>query len=245
MEKIDLKTCLLEFIGTFIIIYIGGWSVQWNYTRIVDLVAASLAQGLVLATMIYIAHPISHSHFNPTVTLVSFLTGHLSAWSLLLYITSQSIASVLAGLSLKLQSRDMWHGEVKNQLGYPMVTQNTSVVSAFFAEMISSFILVFAVYALYYHRKASAGISAAVIGATYIFNSLSIGNMTGCSLNFVRVFGPSFFGMGFMKPRGEWIYYIAPTVGGVLGGFLYHIVFLEEDDPEWKDESSPKLDKIE
>ena len=73
---------------------------------------------------------------------------------------------------------------------------------------------------------------------------MSIGNMTGCALNPIRVLGPSIFGMGFFKPRGEWIYYTAPLVGGLLGGFTYHILFMEEDNPDWNDRTLDKIEKI-
>lgn len=245
MAEINKKAALLELVGTFMIVYIGGWSVQWNYVRMVDIVSASVSQGFCLAVMIYIAHPISSAHFNPVVTLVSMMTSHTKPLDSLIYIVCQTVASILAGLCLKLQSRDLWQGEVKNQLGYPMVTQNTSVVSAFFAEVLASYIQVFAIYAVYYHRQAPPGTCAAVISSTFIMNSMSIGNMTGCASNPVRVLGPSIFGMGFMKPRGEWIYYVSPLVGGLLGGFTYHIIFMEEDNPDWKDETLDKLEKVE
>lgn len=245
MVELDRKSAILEFIGTFVIVYIGGWSVQWNYTRMVDVVSASLSQGFTIAIMVYVSLPTSPAHFNPVITLISLLTGNCTMFMAMINISCQIIASILGGLLLKLQSRDLWHGEVKNQLGYPMVTQNTSVMSAFFAEMLSSFIFVFAIYALYYHRQANPGTCAAVIGATFIFNSLSIGNMTGCCLNPVRVLGPSIFGMGMFKPRGEWIYYLAPTAGGLLGGYFYHILFMEQDNPDWKDDKLESLEKEE
>jgi aquaporin Z len=245
MPEINKKSMLLEMVGTFVIVYIGGWSVQWNYTRMVDIVSASLSQGLTLAVMIYIAHPISDAHFNPVVSLICALTGHQRWNDTLIYIASQAVGSILAGVFLKLQSRDLWQGEVKNQLGYPMVTQNTSVVAAFFAEVIATFSFLFTIYAVYYHRQAPPGTCAAVIGCTLMFNILSIGNMTGCALNPFRVFGPSFFGMGFLYPRGEWIYYVAPLVGGLLGGFTYHILFMEEDNPDWKDKTlDNKIEKV-
>ena len=114
MVEVNKKSVLLEMIGTFIIVYIGGWSVQWNYTRMVDLVSASMSQGFIVAVMIYIAHPISDGHFNPVVSLVCAMTDHMKWIDSGIYILSQTVGSVLAGLSLKLQSRDLWQGEVKN-----------------------------------------------------------------------------------------------------------------------------------
>ena len=246
MVEVNKKSMLLEVLGTFIIVYIGGWAVQWNYTRMVDIVSASLCQGFALAVMIYIAHPISDGHFNPVVSLVCAVTGHLKWVDTLIYVVSQALGSILAGAFLKLQSRDLWQGEVRNQLGYPMVTQNTSVVAAFFAELLATFTLLFTIYAVYYHRQASPGTCATIIGATMMFNILSIGNISGCALNPVRVLGPSIFGMGFLRPRGEWIYYIAPVIGGLIGGFTYHTLFMEENNPDWKDETiQDKIDKLE
>jgi glycerol uptake facilitator-like aquaporin len=231
MEALDPKSVILELVGTFVVVYVGGWSVQWNYTRMVDIVSASLAQGLTLAIMVYVSLPGSPSHFNPVTTLVALLTGNSSPSAALINMACQFIASILGGLCLKLQSRDLWHGEVKNQLGYPMVTQNTSTVSAFFAELLSSFIYIFAVYAVFYHRQAASGTCATVIGATFIFNSLSIGNMTGCCLNPARVLGPSLFGMGALQPRG--------------GGLFYHVLFMEQNNPDYKDHNLDSLEKIE
>lgn len=246
MAEINKKSILLELLGSFILVYIGGWSVQWNYTRMIDIVSASLSQGFAYAVMIYIARPFSEAHFNPVVSVVCALTGHQQIKDTVAYILSQMTGSLLAGVFLKLQARDLWQGEVRNQLGYPMVTQNTTVVAGFFAELLASFCLLFTVYAVYYHRQAAPGTCAAVIGGTLTFNSLSIGNMTGCALNPTRVFGPSIFGMGFLAPRGEWIYYLAPFVGGLLGGFTYHTLFMEEDNPDSTDHNlEAKIEKVE
>src|SRR3990167_10112162 len=114
MAGINIKSILLELLGTFILVYIGGWSVQWNYTRMIDIVSASLSQGFAYAVMIYIARPFSQAHFNPVVSIVCAMTEEHSIKDTLAYILSQITGSLLAGVFLKLQARDLWQGEVRN-----------------------------------------------------------------------------------------------------------------------------------
>lgn len=66
------------------------------------------------------------------------------------------------------------------------------------------------------------------IGATLFFVIVTIGPITGGSLNPARTLGPSLVGGNFFY-RGWWIYQIAPYVGAVLAGLLYKAVYVLGD----------------
>lgn len=72
----------------------------------VDIVSGSVAEGFYLGIMIFIVYPVSSAHLNPLATLISMMASHTKSLDSLIHMICQVIASILACLCLKLQSRD-------------------------------------------------------------------------------------------------------------------------------------------
>src|SRR5258708_4994345 len=87
-----MKKYLVEFIGTFFLVFTVGMTV-------IDPGAGALAPiaiGLSLMVMVYAGGPISGGHYNPAVTLAVFLRGKCPKKDVLPYIIAQLLAAVVA-----------------------------------------------------------------------------------------------------------------------------------------------------
>ena len=80
----------VEFIGTFIFISV--------ILQVAKLSYGAFAIGLTLAAMILFGGQLSGGHFNPAVTLASYLNGGVDGSHAVLYAISQCIAGALAVL---------------------------------------------------------------------------------------------------------------------------------------------------
>jgi len=61
--------------------------------------------GVALSACLLLVHPISNSHLNPVISLISWLNSHLTNNELSVYITAQIIGAFLAYLFF-LQIKD-------------------------------------------------------------------------------------------------------------------------------------------
>jgi glycerol uptake facilitator protein len=189
----------------------------WDNDQIADILGHSLSLGLVLGLFVYLSHGAGGTHLNPVISLATCLLRLNSLVDSLFRILAQITGSLLSGAILWLQMDSLPKGSVRHQLGYPMLAPHTSLFVGFFAELIGTFIFVYSFLAVCHNRRSSEGTAALALAANMVFNILSIGNVTGCALNPARVLGPSIFGLGILKPRGEWVLYVAPVVGGLVG----------------------------
>src|SRR3954466_2035338 len=85
-----MKKYLVEFIGTFFLVFTVGIAVRQNAPF------APFAIGSILMVMIFSGGHISGGHFNPAVTLAAFLRGRCDKRDLLPYWIAQFLAGVVA-----------------------------------------------------------------------------------------------------------------------------------------------------
>jgi len=93
---LNVKGRVMEFIGTFALCFVGGLANQSQYDS--DIEPVALAHGFVLAFMIYAGANVSGAHYNPAVSVALICIRKCNVVDGLLFIVSQLIGSVLAGL---------------------------------------------------------------------------------------------------------------------------------------------------
>ena len=226
MDNYTSRPLIMEFLGTFSLIFIGGWGVfAASLKGSTGPLIAALTHGALLGIFVYIGAKISGAHYNPAVTLGLLFTGNIEVPKALLYIVSQLLGSTAAGFALKFLKPGMYKDF---NLGFPHLGK-TTITQGFFMEAFGAFFLIFSIYAAAVHRKASPETCAAVIGITLFFGIAAFGAPTGGALNPARTFGPSIAnGEFFMK--GWWVYYVATSVGGIFAAVLYKFTLGTEDD---------------
>ena len=233
----------MEFLGTFSLIFIGGWSVfQASSPGSTGPLIAAMTHASILGIFIYMGAAVSGANYNPAVTIALVFTGNLNFFKAIFYIAAQLVGSVVAGLALKVMRPDAY----KNfNLGFPHL--HTTPTQGFFMEMLGTFYLIFTILVVAVHKKSSEIVCAGVISTALFLGISSFGAVTGGALNPARTIGPSVVnGELFMK--GWWTYIAGPIFGGILAALVYGIMFGGAEDPnatQAKPSKSKKTQELE
>lgn len=90
--KENLKKYLVEFIGTFFLVFTVGSTLLFGGNGVVPAVAI----GFILMVMVYAGGHISGGHYNPAVSLAAVLRGALPVSQWLPYAVAQVVGGVVA-----------------------------------------------------------------------------------------------------------------------------------------------------
>ncbi len=88
----NCKKYLVEFIGTFFLVFTVGCCVLFDIPGVIP----AIAIGMVLMVMVYAGGHVSGGHYNPAVSLAAVVRGALPAKELLPYWVAQILGSVAA-----------------------------------------------------------------------------------------------------------------------------------------------------
>ena len=216
-----LRHFVSEFIGTFALVFVGGASIisAAGMQGGAPLLQVALAHGLILALMVSALMRIS-GHFNPAVTLGFLVTRRIEAGMAGLYIVAQLIGAMAAAYALKgLVPAELFNG---THGGGQAISIDITFTQAFFLEAIATFFLVFVIFGTAVDERGPK-VGGFAIGLTVAADILAIGPLTGGSMNPARSFGPAVASGVY---TAQFIYWIAPIVGGIVAAVLYDQLFL-------------------
>lgn len=220
----NVQRGLAELIGTFWLVFGGcGSSVlAAAFPEVgIGLAGVSLAFGLTVLTMAYSIGHISGCHLNPAVTFGLWAGGRFPARDIPLYVIAQVIGAVIgAGLLWYVASGAPGYagGLASNGFG-----EHSPGHFSFQAGMVIEVVLTFMFLMVIMgstDSRAPAGFAPIAIGlALTLIHLISI-PVTNTSVNPARSTGPALLEGGIALQQLLW-FWIAPIVGGLLGGFVY------------------------
>lgn len=223
-----------EFIGTFWLVFAGCGSavLAAGVPELgIGFVGVSLAFGLSVLTMAYAVGHISGGHFNPAVTLGLWAGGRFSTSEIIPYWIAQVLGAIVAAGVLYLIASgkvgfELSAGFASNGYGEHS-PEGYSLGSALVAEVVlTCFFLIVIMGAT--DGRAPAGFAPIAIGlALTLIHLISI-PVTNTSVNPARSTGPALFVGGWALAQ-LWLFWIAPLVGGAIGGYIYRSLFNNED----------------
>ncbi|GEE00831.1 putative aquaporin Z [Gordonia spumicola] len=193
----------------------------------IGFLGVALAFGLTVVTMAYAVGHISGGHFNPAVTLGAAVSGRLSWRDLPGYWMSQVIGGLLAGLALYTIARGQsgWSAEGNMAAnGYGDHSPNGySLAAVILAEVIlTAFFLIVILGAT--DGRAPKGFGPLAIGLSLTLIHLISIPISNTSVNPARSTAVAFFN-GNGAPGQLWVFWVAPLIGGLIGGLLYPLMF--------------------
>ncbi|MFZ2752133.1 MAG: aquaporin Z [Lysobacteraceae bacterium] len=229
-----LKRLTAEFLGTFWLVLGGCGSavLAANFGGDgnplgIGLLGVSLAFGLTVLTGAYALGHISGGHFNPAVSFGLWAGGRFPARDLAPYIVAQVIGAIAAGFILfQIASGrpdfaiDPASAGAFATNGYDALSPGGyGVAAAFLCEVVmTAFFLVVILGAT--HKNAPAGFAPIAIGLGLTLIHLISIPVTNTSVNPARSTGVALF-MGGGAVEQLWLFWLAPILGGLIGGFLY------------------------
>jgi aquaporin Z len=222
----NAKKYTAEAIGTFWLTFAGCGSavLAAAFPQVgIGLLGVSFAFGLSVVTMAFAIGHISGCHLNPAVTVGLAAGGRFPAGQIVPYIIAQVIGAVLgAGLLYVIASGkagfDLAGGFASN--GYEDHSPGKySLVACFVSEVAMTAIFLFIIMGAT-HGKAPAGFAPLAIGLALVLIHLVSIPVTNTSVNPARSTGPALF-VGGWALQQLWLFWVAPLIGGVIGGVVY------------------------
>ena len=231
--------CAAEFFGTFWLVFGGCGSAvlaaafpDAGNALGIGFVGVALAFGLTVLTMAYTVGGISGGHFNPAVTFGLWAGKRFPAADILPYVVAQVLGAVAAAGVLFVIAR--------GKAGFDAVASGFasngfdahspggySMIAALVAEIVLTCFFLLIILGVT-HKRAPAGFGPLAIGlALTLIHLISI-PVTNTSVNPARSTGPALFVGGWALSQ-LWLFWVAPIVGALVGGFLFNALF-EHDD---------------
>jgi aquaporin Z len=215
-----------EAIGTFWLTFAGCGSavIAAGFPQVgIGLLGVSLAFGLTVVTMAYAIGHISGCHLNPAVTVGLAAGGRFPTSQILPYVGAQVAGAVVAaGLLYLIASGapgfDLAKGFASNGYGEHSPGKY-SLFAGFLTEVVMTMMFLFIIMGAT-HGKAPAGFAPLAIGLGLCLIHLVSIPVTNTSVNPARSTGPALFVGGWAMGQ-LWLFWIAPLIGGALGGILY------------------------
>lgn len=220
--KMGRQAYTAEFIGTFALVFFGSVSVTvfgviMGGAPASSLVGIAFAHGIILMVMVYAIGYISGCHINPAITITALALRKMDLDDGIAYLVAQIVAATLAGWAHKLILQGPGEPIDFGAVGLSSAIGQSPILGVV-VELIITFFLMFAVYAVLYTGKVPAGASGVLIGMTLTADILIAGPLTGGAANPARALGPAIAAGAY---QNLWVYFVGPIIGALLAGFVY------------------------
>src|SRR5947209_386512 len=219
VEQNWLKNSVVEFVGTFALIFVGAGSIIATGGQ--NLVAIALAHGLAIGLMVAAAGHISGGVYNPSLTVGLMVTRRIGVGRGVYYIVAQLVGASIAALALKVIFAPAAAAAVN--LGTPAVGLGVGTAAAVLAEIIMTFFLMYSVFGVAIDQRGAKAIAGLVIGLTITMDIFVGGGLTGAAMNPARWFGPAIVQGAF---DNWWIYWVGPIIGAVVAAVVWNAFYL-------------------
>ncbi|MBF2003291.1 MAG: aquaporin Z [Synechococcales cyanobacterium M58_A2018_015] len=236
------KRCIAEFLGTFWLVLGGCGSAVLAAAFPYDarfpetsnffglgFLGVSLAFGLTVLTMAFAIGHISGCHLNPAVSFGLWAGKRFPGSELLPYIVAQVLGAVLAGGFIFLVASGRPGFELTGS--NPLATNGFGVhspggyglVACFITEVVLTLFFVLVILGAT-DRRAPSGFAPVAIGLCLTLIHLISIPVTNTSVNPARSTGVALFA-GTELVAQLWLFWLAPILGALIAGYLYHTVF--------------------
>ena len=226
------KRAAAEFFGTFWLVFGGcGSAVLAAGVPNVGIgyAGVALAFGLTVLTMAFAIGHISGCHLNPAVSVGLVVGKRFPASDLLAYVIAQVVGAIAAaGVLYVIASGstnfDVHAGFASN--GYAEHSpQGYGLLACIVAEIVlTAFFLIVIMGAT--DNRAPKGFAPIAIGLCLTLIHLVGIPVDNLSVNPARSTGPAIFAGGWALQQ-LWVFWVAPLIGGALGGGIYSMLFGE------------------
>jgi aquaporin Z len=215
---------LAEVIGTFTLVAAVLGAALISFGALgggAGILGVALSVGLAVMGMAYAVGPVSGGHFNPAVTLGLYSAGRFEARDIIPYIVAQLFGGALAAIFfyIVLSSKAGFTAGDFASNGYGEHSPaGFSLLACFITEVVQTLLFVFVICRV--TRANGAGLMAPVaIGLTLTLMHIMSIPVANTSLNPARSTATAIIAGGWALQQ-LWLFWLAPLIGGILGGLL-------------------------
>jgi aquaporin Z len=221
------KALVAEAVGAFVLVAVTCGAHMIAAPAGGGIIAPAIGAGLaMMALHASLAH-VSGAHFNPAVTIGLIAAGRFDTGNAVGYLLAQVLGALAAAFMLQavlasaLSSGPatgvMWNGLTVASNSYG-AARGFDMTGALVVEIFAAAVLLF-VFVGTTGKKGVAGMAPLAIGATLAMLMLVAIPVTNASLNPARSTATAVLAGG--APLSQlWVFWLAPIVGGIIGGSL-------------------------
>ncbi|WP_119269085.1 aquaporin Z [Taklimakanibacter deserti] len=232
------KKLAAEFFGTFWLVLGGCGSavLAAAFPNVgIGLLGVAFAFGLTVLTMAYAVGGISGGHFNPAVSVGLATAGRFPWASVAPYIIVQVVGAIVAAGVLYLIASGKAGFAIDPAAPGAFATNGYdthspggySLMAAIICEIVmTGFFLIIILGAT--GKSVPAGFAPIAIGLGLTLIHLISIPVTNTSVNPARSTGPALFAGGLALQQ-LWLFWVAPLIGGALGGLVHKALLSDED----------------
>ena len=226
------KRAMAEFFGTFWLVFGGCGSavLAAAFPQLgIGFAGVALAFGLTVLTMAFAIGHVSGCHLNPAVSAGLVVGKRFPASEFLPYMVAQVLGGIAGASALYVIASgkadfSLTGGFASN--GYGLHSPGGySLVSCLVAEVVLTFFFLVIIMGST-DKRAPAGLAPIAIGLGLTLIHLIGIPVTNLSVNPARSTGPAVFVGGWALSQ-LWLFWLAPILGGALGGGFYRAMFEE------------------
>jgi aquaporin Z len=211
MDRLLLRKCVVEFIGTFFLIFVIGCVSSQAHVFL-----GPLAIGAALMVMIFAGGHISGAHYNPAVTIGVWIRGACNGLQTGCYIVAQILAAFVASIAVPML---FGHTITPSAMG--------STGQVILAEFLGTFALVYTVLNVA-TAPATAGNSfyGLAIGFTVFVQAVAVGSVSGGAFNPAVAIAASF--LGVLKGQHLVIYWLSELIAAAAAAGIFRFIVLPD-----------------
>jgi aquaporin Z len=213
------RALVAEFIGTFMLMSSVLGAAFYSFgapSGAAGILGVAVSIGATVMALAYAIGHISGAHFNPAVTLGLLAGGRIKGSSVAGYVIAQCLGALVACAVFSLIGKAP-PTFAANGYG-PLSMLQASLTSVFLIELVLTAFLVFVIMGVT-SRRAPSGFAPLAIGLTLTAIHLMAIPISNASVNPARSLGSAVFG-GATALSQLWLFWLAPIIGGVIGGAL-------------------------
>ena len=235
-----LTKLICEFLGTMMLILLGDGVVA-NVTldksgmKGGGPVQITIAWGLAVLVPAFIFGAGSGAHFNPAVSIALAISGSMPWAEVPAYIVAQFCGAFVGACLVYLLYKGQFDATEDPGTKLGVFSTGPSIPNVglnLLSEIVGTFVLVFAILGIGNVANCASGVEKLLVFGIIVSIGMSLGGLTGYAINPARDFGPRcahavlpIKGKGSSRFDYGWIPIVGPIIGGLVGAFLYKIVF--------------------
>lgn len=237
MEQSMGRKIAAEFFGTFWLVF-GGCGAAVLAAGVPDVgigyLGVAFAFGLTVLTMAYAVGHVSGGHFNPAIT-IGLATAKRFEWrEVPAYVVTQIVAAI-AGATVLFVIANGVAGFSASKTGFATNGYGDhspggySLLAVIVAEVVLTAFFLYVILGAT-DTRAPKGFAPLAIGVTLTLIHLVSIPVDNTSVNPARSIGPALFAGGDAISQ-LWVFIIFPTIGGLIAGATYALLFGDNEEP--------------
>jgi glycerol uptake facilitator protein len=230
---------LAEFFGTMLLIILGegvvaGVVLKGTKSENAGWLTICVAWGLAVTLSVYAVGSISGAHLNPAITIALASIGSFPAEQVIGYILAQMAGAFVGAIVVWIQYMPHWKNTIDSSTKLAVFATAPAIrntITNLISEIIATAVLLLALLFIG-ENKFTEGLNPIVVGLLIVSIGLSLGGTTGFAINPARDLGPriAHFILPIPGKRDSdwsyaWIPVVGPIIGGLLGAFIYSVLF--------------------